>query len=276
MHRMTDQETRYDRIADGYATWWSPVHRSATLKLLDEVDADVGAGPAAVLDVGCGTGALAAAAVVRWPAAMVDALDASTGMLRLAERERANLPAQAAARLRLGHGYADRLPFEDGTFDVAVSAFVLQLVPSRHRALREMRRVLRPGGRLAYVTWLPGGPPFAADDTFDAALESAGLEPRAHGAGHDEPASPAAVEAGLRRAGFTGARARASELVHRFTPEGYLEFLARFDEEDRFATLDPGARATLEADLLRRLRALPPDGLQLVLPIVYASARRAG
>ena len=35
--RMTDQEARYDRIAEGYAAWWSPVHRPGTLGLLDEV-----------------------------------------------------------------------------------------------------------------------------------------------------------------------------------------------------------------------------------------------
>ena len=275
MARMTDQEARYDRIAEGYATWWSPVHRSATLGLLDEVDDDVAAGAACVLDVGCGTGAFAAAAVRRWPAATVHALDASTGMLRVAERERAALPADEAARIRLGHGYADRLPFEDGIFDVVVSAFVLQLVPSRHRALREMGRVLRPGGRLAYVTWLRGGPPFPADDAFDDALDALGLEPREPAGGHDDPASPAAVEAGLHRAGFASARARAVDLVHQFTPESYLAFLARFDEEDRFNRLDPDVRSRLEAALLARLRHLPPGGLRLVLPIVYATARRA-
>ena len=51
--------------------------------------------------------------------------------------------------------------------------------------------------------------------------------------------------------------------------------LASFDEEDRFAALDAELRAALERELLARLRALPPDGLRLALPIVYATGRRA-
>ncbi len=136
---MTDQTERYDRIAEGYATWWSPVHRPGTLALLDEVDAELASGARRLLDVGCGTGTLAAAAASRWPAVDIDAVDASGGMLAIAERVRAALEPAAARRIRLAQAVADRLPFEDGSFDVVVSAFVLQLVPSRTRALREMR-----------------------------------------------------------------------------------------------------------------------------------------
>lgn len=274
MRLMTEQEARYDRIAGGYATWWAPVHRDASLRVLDEVDPDVRSGARRVLDVGCGTGAMAAAAVVRWPDAAVAGIDASEGMLRVAERERASLPAEAQRRLDLRHGYADRLPFDDASFDVVVSAFVLQLVPSRHRALREARRVLRPGGRLAYVTWLQGGTSFAGDEAFDEALAAAGLDPLDRGGGGGDTASPAAAVAQLRRAGYAEAHARADRVSHRFTPEGFLGFLAEFDEEDLFTTLEPPLRARLEAELLERLRALPPDGLRLVLPIVYATGRR--
>ena len=86
--------------------------------------------------------------------------------------------------------------------------------------------------------------------------------------------SPGAATAQLRRAGFRGVTAHVARLEHAFTPEGFSGFITRFDDEDLFATMEPTARATLEADLLRRLRALPPDGLRLVLPIVYASGRR--
>jgi hypothetical protein len=68
--------------------------------------------------------------------------------------------------------------------------------------------------------------------------------------------------------------ARADRLEHEFTPEGFLGFITRFDDEDLFATMEPGTRASLEADLVRRLRALAPAGLRLDLPIVYASGRR--
>lgn len=274
MAPVNGQDSRYDRIAEGYARWWAPIHRPATLALLEEVARDLDAGPAAMIDVGCGTGALAAAAVVRWAHVRVDGVDASEGMLAIACRTLETLGADAQARVRLRRADAEALPFDDGAFDLALSAFVLQLVPSRFRALREMRRVLRPGGRLAYVTWLRGGAPFAADAAYHDALVAAGLEPRSDAGDHDEVASPAAAVAQLRRAGLADARAWATEVTHAFTPESFLAFLVRFDDEDLFEGLEPGARAALEEDLLRRLQALPTGGLRMRLPIVYASASR--
>jgi SAM-dependent methyltransferase len=168
---------------------------------------------------------------------------------------------------------ADRLPFADGAFDVAVSAFVLQLVPSRSQALGEARRVLAPGGTLATVTWMPGGA-MDADDAYDDALLAAGHETRHQGSVRDDPTSPGMAAARLRRAGFADVRARAGAVEHRFTPEGYLAFVERFDDEDLFASLDAGAIEALEADLLARLRALPPGGLDLRHPVAYATGRR--
>ncbi len=271
---MTDQEARYDRIAEGYATWWAPVHRASTLRLLDLLDAGPDHGRGTLIDVGCGTGVFASAAVRRWPSLEVHGVDVSAGMLAIADRERARIPAEDRPRLHLHQAPADRLPFPDGAHGIATSAFVLQLVPNRFRALREIHRVLRPGGRLAIVGWLQGGPPFAADEVYDAALVTAGLEPRPTGGGHDDFRSPTATEAVLRRAGFSEARATRGELAHQFTPESYLEFVSRFDDEDLFRAVEPGLRAALEADLLDRLRALPDDALRMVLPVVYATAIR--
>ena len=270
---MTDQEARYDRIAEGYARWWSPVHRPGTLGLLGEVAPAVEAGATRILDVGCGTGALAAAVVSRWPGVTVTGVDVSQGMLAVADRELGELPGAARRRVRLAAATADRLPFADGEFDIAVSSFVLQLVPSRHRALREARRVLVPAGTLAFATWLAGGS-FPADAAYDEALAAAGIERRDPDAGND-PTSPGAAAAVLRRAGFAAVRARAGAVDHRFTPEGYLSFMARFDEEDLFMTLDAHTRDSLEADLLARLRALRPDDLRMRLPIVYATGQRS-
>ena len=282
---MTDQEARYDRIAEGYATWWAPVHRPGTLGLLDEVETDVAAGARRVLDVGCGTGTMAVEAVRRWPGVELDAVDASAGMLEIAEREADRLPAADRRRLRHRQALADDLPFDDGAFDLALSAFVLQLVPSRYRALREMRRVLRPGARLAYVTWLRGGERFRPDDAYDDARRAVGLESRWDDdddgdadddadPGNDDVPSPEAAVAQLRRAGFAGASARASMLVHPFTPDGYLGFLARFDDEDEFSSLPADQRTALEQQVLERLRALPAESLVMRMPIVYATGIR--
>ncbi len=271
---MTDQEARYDRIAEGYARWWAPVHRPATLALLEEIAPAVTNGATSILDVGCGTGALAAAAVERWPAVRVTGVDVSAGMLAVAARELGALDASTRDRVSLVQATADRLPFADGDFDIVVTAFVLQLVPSRNRALREARRVLARGGVLAHVTWLSGGS-FPADDAYADALVAAGLEPRDDGGAHDEPHSAMEAAAQLRRAGFSGVTSRSGEVDHRYTPEGFLAFLARFDDEELFATLEPAVRAALEADLLGRLRGLPPDGLRMRLPIAIVTGQRS-
>jgi SAM-dependent methyltransferase len=275
---MTDQEARYDAIAEGYAEWWAPVHLPGTLALLEDAAPFIDAGARRILDVGCGTGVLAAAAVSRWETAEVEAIDASAGMLAVADRTASSLPQAARARLRLTQALADHLPFEDATFDLALSAFVLQLVPSRHRALREMRRVLRPGGRIAYVTWLRSDERFAADVIYDEVRRDMGLDDDwdedAPASDTDDVASPAAAVAQLRRAGFADAEARASVLVHPFTPEGYVGFITRFDDADELNELEPSRREALEHTLLERLRRLPDDRMRMSMPIVHATGIR--
>jgi demethylmenaquinone methyltransferase / 2-methoxy-6-polyprenyl-1,4-benzoquinol methylase len=98
------------------------------------------------LDVGTGTGDFALALLARSPrSAMVTGVDISAGMLEIAERR--------AARAGLGPRYArliasvESLPFADGTFDVAMAGFVVRNVGNIPQCLREMRRVMRPGGR---------------------------------------------------------------------------------------------------------------------------------
>jgi SAM-dependent methyltransferase len=103
------------------------------------------AGPLAglrVLDVGCGDGAYSLAAARR--GAQVVGVDASRPMLTAA-RVRAN---EALLRVEFEHADAAALPFEEGRFDVALAVTVLCFVPDPAAALREMSRVLAPGGRL--------------------------------------------------------------------------------------------------------------------------------
>lgn len=272
---MTDQAERYDRIAEGYARWWGPVLEPTAHRLLDRVEPFVAAGARRLVDIGAGTGVLAIEAVRRWPDVVVEAIDASGEMLAVAEaRARDTLDATQRARLTFAVAPADRLPHPVDTIDLAVSSFVLQLVPSRHRALREIRRVLRPGGTLAYVTWLEGGDPFAPDSVVDRALDAFGYGPRESDGVSGDIASPLAAVAELRRAGFTGAEAEAAGLEHRFDPASYLGFVTEFDEEDLFSSLGRMRRGRIERMILRGLERLPPEDLVLRLPVVFASGRR--
>ena len=101
---------------------------------------------ARVLDVATGTGVLARAALghVR-PEGTVVGLDVNEGMLAVAAR----IAPQVDWRL----GQAEALPFEDASFDAVVSQFGLMFFADQVVALREMFRVLRPGGWLAVAVW---------------------------------------------------------------------------------------------------------------------------
>ncbi len=97
-----------------------------------------------VLEIGCGTGRM----FPHYPARVrVTAIDPEEDYLRLA-RERAR---QARARVEVRPGSAVDLQFPDASFDAVVSADVLCAVPSVAGALREVRRVLKPGRRLRLI-----------------------------------------------------------------------------------------------------------------------------
>lgn len=278
---MTDQGERYDRLATGYAQWWAPVIAPTAVALLDRVAGDVDAATGGrLLDVGTGTGTLAVAALQRWPAIELDAIDASAGMVAVA---RATLAERLdpSSRWSVTTAFADRLPYDEGTFDVAISSFVLQLVPNRHRALREIRRVLRPGGRLAYVTWVVDRGGWRADDILDDVLDDLGVGAREEeGADDGRAGDLASVESGaaeLRRAGFRQVTAEAARLRHRFDPDSYVGFIAEFDEQDLVASFEPDLRERFVAELTARLERLvrrDPDALVLDAPVAYVTGTR--
>lgn len=93
-----------------------------------------------ILDAGCGSGSLSAA--LRERGAVVTGIDASAGILALARRRLGDDAALHVVDLR------DRLPFGDGAFDDVVASLVLHYLEDWGPTLTELRRVLRPGGRL--------------------------------------------------------------------------------------------------------------------------------
>ncbi len=273
---MTDQAERFDRFAAGYATWWAPVLAPAVGTLIDRISQDGGPRPGArLLDVGTGTGQLAIATLERWPSTTVDGVDVSAGMMVQANAAAdRRLAPEVRPRFRTTVATADRLPFDDETFDLALSSFVLQLVPNRHRALRDIRRVLRPGGTFASVTWLADRVVFAPDEAFDDALEAVGEEPRGWEGRSGDFARPESALHELRRAGFSGVTTEPGVIEHRYGVEDYVAFMTEFDEETLVAELDDDVRARFLPELRGRLAALTPDQLTLRLPIVFATGRR--
>ena len=144
---------------------------------------------------------------------------------------------------------ADELPFADGSFDAAMSSFVFQLVPNRARALREARRVLRPGGVLGYVSWLDDDRVFKPDIDLDDALDEVGIGPReTDGRPGDLASVDAASRASARRLprrhrGAGDARAPLYDI------DGYVAFITQFDEADTYESLEPDEREIFERSL---------------------------
>jgi SAM-dependent methyltransferase len=279
--------SRYDEMADGYARFWAPVLRESAERVLDHLTPAIEAaltkrlsgvnGPARLLDVGSGTGTLAHAAVRRWPGLHVTGIDPSGGMLEVARRSAAaNLPREAASRFDTVVASADELPAGLGPFDAAMSSFVLQLVPSRAAALREIRRVLAPGATFAWVTWQRSERAFEPDRVANGVLDEFGFDPPEPDRRPGDVASPAAAALAMRRAGYRNVTAWSRELTYAWDAQGYLEFLTLFDEASLFADLEPDERRQIEARILEGLRALADDELSLRLPIVYAMGTNPG
>jgi len=100
---------------------------------------------AAVLDVGSGTGIVARRLAARLGGGRIVGLDASADMLDVARAA----AARESVAVEWHQGAAERLPFADASFDLVTCQFALMFFADRAAALGEMRRVLRPGGRLA-------------------------------------------------------------------------------------------------------------------------------
>ena len=100
-----------------------------------------------ILDIGSGTGVFAMRVADEFPHARVTGVDLSLHML---EKGRERLNGQGT-RLNYVNGDSEHLPFADDSFDVITCNHSFHHYPHQSRAIREMHRVLRPGGRLFIV-----------------------------------------------------------------------------------------------------------------------------
>lgn len=142
------QRYGWDRAADAYASLWGHPLAPARSALLDRAEL---AADQRVLDVACGTGAVAFAAAARvGRAGRVVGVDLSGRMVDVAAGA---VAPEGSATVTFERMDGEALDLPDGRFDAVLCAFGLMYMPDPDRALREMRRVLRPGGRLAVAVW---------------------------------------------------------------------------------------------------------------------------
>jgi ubiquinone/menaquinone biosynthesis C-methylase UbiE len=105
------------------------------------------------LDVACGTGVVTRLAAQRvGPTGKVVGLDLNPGMLAVAASGAANEPSTSAP-ITWQEASVTKMPLPDAAFDIAYCQLGLQFFPDRPAALREMHRVLAPGGRLGLMVW---------------------------------------------------------------------------------------------------------------------------
>jgi SAM-dependent methyltransferase len=161
--RLQARNALYRELTDG------PTIEDAAFAAVAEV------APSRVLDAGCGIGDIGVR-IAEELGAHVAAVDTSPRMVQIA-RERGLQASVADVR---------ELPFADGEFDCVLVAWVLYHVRERRRAIEELARVLRPGGRLVAATlaaenlaemWELLGEPWQREITFDRHNGAAQLEP---------------------------------------------------------------------------------------------------
>lgn len=108
--------------------------------------------PAAILDVGCGTGRLLRSAARRFPGATFVGVDAAIEMVKQAE---ASLPAAIAMRFQ--QATAEDLPFPNDQFDLVFSTLTFHHWQEQRKGVAEVARVLAPGGRWLLADFIAAG-----------------------------------------------------------------------------------------------------------------------
>jgi ubiquinone/menaquinone biosynthesis C-methylase UbiE len=260
--------SEFDVLTDRYST-------AIASRMLDI--AGVGKG-ARLLDLGTGTGLLARIAAER--GANVVGIDHSEGMLG---RARAKAEAVGLAdRTAFQAMDAEALQLEDGSFDVVATLYVLRHLPDPKAAVREMHRVLKPGGRLVAAVGARPSPLSASGvgavaDRFMAAMGRRALSPtylrgvldeqgvppsRGHAAHHGNED----VGAMLTAAGFK--QIRQDWWGERFllSPEEFWDVQAVFDSEarERLTSLPDARVAELKQRFIDRCRTIAQRGVSLV------------
>jgi demethylmenaquinone methyltransferase/2-methoxy-6-polyprenyl-1,4-benzoquinol methylase len=139
----------YDLIAALFSFGQDPRWRRAMVRAVAPSAED------RVLDVATGTG-MVAEALVRSGGCSVVALDQSDQMLARA-RQRVAADRSLSGRITLVHGQAEELPYADGEFDALTFTYLLRYVDDPAATLRELARVVKPGGRIASLDF--GVPP---------------------------------------------------------------------------------------------------------------------
>lgn len=243
----------YDEIM--VPRWFEPWARL----LLDKLNPRSGQ---AVLDVACGPGTVTRLAAQRvGPKGSVTGCDLSPAMLELARSKKS---IDVSASIQYLECPADALGFPDGVFDLVTCQQGLQFFPDRSAALAEMRRVLRPGGKLGIAVWcsIEDCPPFLAlADALEKVLGTGVAD--AYKGGPWGLADAASLVQLANDGGFTDVEVRKYELPIVFDggPGQLLQTLRAASVATILAELSETDRMALASALDESSRRITVDGV---------------
>ncbi|MFN2526785.1 MAG: methyltransferase domain-containing protein [Actinomycetota bacterium] len=236
----------YSEGAVVYQKLWASQLRSLAAQLLAALPLPEAR---SVLDVGCGVGALLDDLASVAPRAHVVGIDRAIGMIRKADARHGRVVMDAAG-----------LAFGPDSFDVVTMCFMLFHVPDPAAALREVARILRPGGSVGVITW-GDDPSYPALDVWTDELDRHGAAPAEKvSTRHELVDTPSKVEALLLSAGCHPVHSWTSALQEGFDIEAFIEARTRLGfSKRRLESLDDASRRTCLARAMSRLEELEPE-----------------
>ncbi|HKK00594.1 MAG TPA: methyltransferase domain-containing protein [Desulfuromonadales bacterium] len=224
-----------------------------------------------VLDVACGTGVVARlAAEAVGKGGVVAGLDVNPGMLAVARSI-----ADPEAGIKWHEASVESMPFPDASFDVVLCQMGLQFVSDKQAALKEMRRVLAPGGRLVFN--VPGPAPEILTIMAEGIAHKVGAEPAKFVEAVFSLYDTKKIENLMSAAGFNEAAARADTMSLSLpSPEDFLwQYMQSTPLAAVVSNLPDETCASLEREVVGRWQEfVEDDALKLQLRMVMATAQK--
>lgn len=262
---MTATSTFLATDGDGYELQMGRWSRRLAPKLIEFAGIT---GGKHILDVGCGTGSLSFALAANPAIVDVTGIDISPDYIAYATRHNTD------PRVTFHTADACALPFADASFDHALSMLVLFFIPDANAAVREMRRVTRPGGTAAAALWDTRGGLVFSRMLLDTAavIDPTANERRAKHC--TRPLSrPGELEQAWRAAGFTDVVQDMLSIRMDFT--GFADFWAPFEGRDGpfaeyISSLTPKMKADIRSAVERAYLDGDPDGPRSYVATAWA------